>query len=249
MSHFVVMVIGDNPEEQLERYHACIYVEEEEIGFVSEEDKQDMINFYIKGEWDHCRLGGRWSGRFIRLKPGASGTIGEPDAFNNEAGCDAAKKRDIDFDSIFREAKKNAIRKYQRIMENCKGQIPHLKIYWRTFFYSKEYAHLSLIEKINLYNDQNSVKLWHALNKQIPLNDLSLEEFQYTEEEYAERSVINAFIPFAFIHEGEWYKQGDFSWSGINLSENSNDKWQKKVWDLVNSLSDDTLISFYDCHI
>ena len=249
MSHFVVMVIGDNPEEQLERYHACIYVEEEEIGFVSEEDKQDMINFYIKGEWDHCRLGGRWSGRFIRLKPGALGTIGEPGAFNNEAGCDAAKKRDIDFDSIFREAKKNAIRKYQRIMENCKGQIPHLKIYWRTFLYSKEYAHLSLIEKINLYNDQNRVKLWHALNKQIPLNDLSLEEFQCTEEEYAERSVINASIPFAFIYEGAWYEQGDFSLSDIDLNEMANDKWQKKVWDLVNSLSDDTLISFYDCHI
>lgn len=48
MSRFTVMVIGDNAEEQLERYDENVEVEEYEVGEVSQNDKQDMINYYAK---------------------------------------------------------------------------------------------------------------------------------------------------------------------------------------------------------
>lgn len=45
MSHFTVMVIGNNPEEQLEQYSVDLKIEEYEDGEVSDAYKQDMMSF------------------------------------------------------------------------------------------------------------------------------------------------------------------------------------------------------------
>lgn len=50
MSHFTVMVIGDNPEEQLAPYSEHIETEPRIRKEVSEEDKQEMIDFYKNPE-------------------------------------------------------------------------------------------------------------------------------------------------------------------------------------------------------
>jgi hypothetical protein len=50
MSHFTVMVIGDNPEEQLAPYDENIQTAPRDKGEVSEEDKQRMIDHYKEPE-------------------------------------------------------------------------------------------------------------------------------------------------------------------------------------------------------
>lgn len=48
MSHFTVMVIGDNPEEQLEPYDENLEVDERVVGDVSYKDKSNFVDVYTK---------------------------------------------------------------------------------------------------------------------------------------------------------------------------------------------------------
>jgi hypothetical protein len=48
MSHFTVLVIGENPEDQLERYNESIETERYKKGEVSESEKEAFIEFYEK---------------------------------------------------------------------------------------------------------------------------------------------------------------------------------------------------------
>ena len=56
---------------------------------------------------------------------------------------------------------------------------------------------------------------------------------------------IDTLITFAVLKDGEWYEQEDIE-SNINLNINS---WYQKIKQLLEDVSDDTLISIYDCHI
>lgn len=75
MSHFAVMVIGSNVEEQLAKYDENIEYDEYDKGEVSEEDKNNMLNYYSnkQGEsfssFDECyQLHGEdWNGNRWKL--------------------------------------------------------------------------------------------------------------------------------------------------------------------------------------
>lgn len=202
-------------------------------------------------KWDWYQLGGRWTGCFIKLKDGAQGTIGVGSwASKNNPGVDQACKEDIDFDAIKLSAREKALRIYRECADKCGGRIPHLELSWNTIMGSQEYANLDIKQKRELYHSQEAVKTWEAkVNYGDPFG-YSLEDFQCTEEEYATRAELNSFIPYAVIYEGEWISRGDMGWWGITTNEHYNkDDWQKKVWELINSVDDDTLFSFYDLHI
>ena len=74
MSHFTVMVIGDDPEGQLAPFDENESVEEYCTGEVSEDDKQQMLDFYKKERksrirsFDSCykRYGEDWNGNCWR---------------------------------------------------------------------------------------------------------------------------------------------------------------------------------------
>lgn len=75
------------------------------------------------------------------------------------------------------------------------------------------------------------------------------EDFQCSETEYAERIAAKAFSPYALVHDDQWYQYGEMGWFGISSDEIPEHEWNKTVNDIIDSLPDDTLISFFDCHI
>lgn len=212
---------------------------------------KEFSTYNPDSKWDWYQLGGRWSGRFIKLKDGASGTVGNASwASSTPAGVDQALKKDIDFDAIKREARDNAIKTYRDLADKCGGAIPHLPIHWDTIINSSEYANLDHNAKRELYHSQEAVKIWNDAVNSSHIWGYSLEDFQCTEEEYATRAEIDSFIPYAVLYDGEWISRGDMGWWAITLKEHySSDDWQKKVWELIDGCSDDTLFSFYDLHI
>lgn len=292
MSHYAVLVIGENPESQLEPFDENIEVEPYLVGDVDEADKQRMLYFYerngekfnsfeecyaVKGDiwnsnryqldddgvwreystynpdskWDWYQLGGRWSGAFIKLKDGASGTMGDRSWMTmHRHGVDQAYKKDIDFAAIKSSARSEALKTYRKCANKCGGNIPLLELSWATIIGSSEYASLNIEQKRELYHSQDAVKIWKdKVNDGTPFG-YSIEDFQCTEEEYATRAELDAFIPYAVIYEGEWISRGDMGWWAITLKEHySPADWHKKVWELIDSCSDDTLFSFYDLHI
>lgn len=289
MSHFAVMVIGENPEEQLAPYDENIEVpqycaeeiSEEEINeirgyydtnsrghctfdvFAWEEyhymrDENGVWHYYSrynpKSKWDWYLLGGRWSGCFIKLKPKSIGIKGHSHGYfevrDERAGIDAAYKKDIDFDAIFDSAEKEARKTYRDISSLFAGGIPQITP-WTTYLDGEQYAGLSIEEKRTLYNQQQGVKLWretiHANSMYVAGYDQ--EEFLCTEDEYAMKAKAFAFIPFAVLKDGEWYEKGKMGWWGMVKDAIDDNEWAAKVMEMVNELPDDTLISFYDCHI
>lgn len=291
MSHYCVLVIGDNPEFQLEPFDENLEVERYCVGVVSDKYKEDMLSYYkdkgfdfksfdecykAKGKewddnrcafedgewseystynpdsrWDWYMLGGRWTGEFIKLKSGSQGVVGEASwATGHAAGVDQAYKKDIDFDAIKSCARTKALATYRDCANKCGGQIPLLHIHWEELCHSDKYSHMSLDEKREIYHAQESIKIWE--DKVIGNNSFvyALEDFQCSEEEYANRVVRDSFIPYAVLYEGEWIARGDMGWWGIATNEHfSEDDWCEKVWGLIDECSDDTLFSFYDLHI
>lgn len=60
MSHFAVIVAGDDLHKQLAAF-----------------DENDPATLPENGKWDGWLLGGRWTG-FFQLRPGAAGVVGWP---------------------------------------------------------------------------------------------------------------------------------------------------------------------------
>ena len=54
-------------------------------------------------------------------------------------------------------------------------------------------------------------------------------------------------MPFAVVKDGKWYEKGEMGYWAIVFNEDKD--WNSKFLKLVENLSDDTLISMYDCHI
>lgn len=288
MSHFVVMVIGEDAEDQLSPYDEGIEVDRYEVGVVSDEDKERMLKYYAdKGKhyssfdecyaenglswdggrceknengewieyscynpdskWDWYVLGGRWSGAFIKLKSGRKGYKGTPGVGNNPVGIDVARKGDIDFDLIRSQAAEEARANYREVSDKFEYGIPKLEHTWKDIC-SSRFDHLSWEERRNLYHNQPSMMIWRDAFKENAWR-YDIDEYQCSEEEYVKRAVLLAFCPYAIVKDGEWYAKGEMGWWGMSNDHMDRETWAHKVNELVDSLSDDTLISFYDCHI
>ncbi len=61
----------------------------------------------------------------------------------------------------------------------------------------------------------------------------------------ARRSTV---ATFAVLSGGVWYERGAMGWWAVVTDEKEGSKWNSEFISLVESLSNDTLISLYDCH-
>lgn len=115
MSHFTVLVIGEDVDEQLAPFQEnnMDNCPEEYLEFVEDEDSEPDEKTGKRGywenpnrKWDWYVIGGRWTG-MLKLKPNAEGEIGEPGTFNEPAEggyCDSALIKDIDFEGMQKES-------------------------------------------------------------------------------------------------------------------------------------------------
>ena len=243
MSHFAVMVIGDDIDRQLEAYDENLEVEPRCLGEVSDSTKEEILHYYKDGgydfktfdecyeakgddwdggrlkknedgvwceystynpdsKWDWYVIGGRWSGAFIRLKNGCSGEEGESGAFGNKTGIDSARKGDIDFLAIRKEADEKARERYNNILSMFNRDIPRLQYTWDEIFKGEEFASLDINAKRKMYHNQDAIKRWNdVLGSEVWRFDI--EKFQCTEDEYAERARLLSFTPYAVVMDGE----------------------------------------------
>jgi hypothetical protein len=93
MSHFVVLVFGDNIEKQLEKYDERKRVPEYNRGEVSEKDKTSMLNYYqtnnnFVGTFEECyaKHGKEWDGN--SLKKDENGVWCEFSTYNPDSKWD-----------------------------------------------------------------------------------------------------------------------------------------------------------------
>lgn len=306
MSHFTVLVIGENPEEQLAPFHEfeCTGIDDQYIQDVDrteevisefEEHKEsfpDIATFIdeyygkesvyderdidlkekhkygyaiIKEEggvkslvkcirrtnpnkqWDWYVLGGRWTG-FFKAKEAVSefASIGEKSFMGRSAETgriDQALKGDIDFDGMRDEAMKRAEEEYDFAMSVIGDTPVHEP--WKSIGASLNYSEQARTH----YHSQPRVIAWKE-NKEVSERlgwSSSADDFLISRDEYVSNAVNGAACTFAVIKDGKWYERGHMGWWGAVSDEKDN--WSQEFSKLIDSVSDETLLSVYDCHI
>jgi hypothetical protein len=57
------------------------------------------------------------------------------------------------------------------------------------------------------------------------------------------------FTCFAVVKDGEWFEKGRMGWFGMTTGEVSDIEWQQKLSELLATLDGETLLTVVDCHI
>lgn len=196
-------------------------------------------------KWDWYALGGRWTG-FFTLKPGRKGETGKPGLMTENAPqgkADAARKCDIDFTAMRDEAERKARARYQRFFALLEGApVP------KTWAAVRAEHEGNIAAARDAYHAQPGIQ---AIQKDDDLRwaDDVGEEFGCTEDEHAEKARDRAISTFALVKDGKWFEKGRMGWWACVSDEKDQAIWNREVTKLLNSVSGDTLLSVYDCHI
>lgn len=305
MSHFTVLVIGDDPEKQLAPYHEfeCTGEDDEYVVEVDETEeckaefesrKTDYASFQgffedwhgrstvpfgeepdladrhkygyalldesgqvVKvvyrtnpnKKWDWYQLGGRWTG-FFKIKPGAAGAVGSQGIMTapaREGYADSAKKGEIDFDAMRREAEEEAASRFDKIRAIIDPHLPALS--WEGVRAKYEGDKPELEGGIDAardeYNDQPAVK---AL-REAEYYFVTLGDYLGDRADFVRSAGLAVGQTYAIVKDGVWYERGEMGWFGMASNEKSVEDWSEEFGTLIDGLPDETLLSVYDCHI
>ena len=308
MSHFTVLVIGDDVDEQLYPFSENLdYSEEEDRKFLefygegNKEIEEEYANGVVeygddlgkkftevypkfksflkewhgfekdphtgklgywrnpKAKWDWFTIGGMWTG-FFKLKSGAKGVTGSPGLMTSPAKpgfVDQVKLKNVDFLGMEEHEASLALERYERAERLLGGSIPELDYLWSDLISKKEYEHLNMQDKRDLYWKQPSMLLKESKLKELDsssedysfLNWIDMDSFQMTKEEYIQKSRENSFSTFAVLKDGEWFERGKMGWWGSVSNEKSSEDWGREFSKLVRGLPKETLLTVVDCHI
>lgn len=209
-------------------------------------------------KWDWYEIGGRWTG-FFKLKPGASGELGEKSwgvEAAKEGYADQALKGDIDFDGMREEAKLQAFNRYTKIQDLFNGEIPKIMLSWETIITDEAYKHLTIDQKRALYHNQTAKikqnEVVTKYNREVKDKNFlyfDVEDFQISIDEYVQNAGKHAIMTHSILLDGEWIERGRMGWFGISIDEIDENEWVNKYNEIIDNLPDDTLLTVFDCHI
>lgn len=211
MSHFTCLVIGDNPDEQLEPFSEHIKVPRYKIKDLSEDEIIRFMNFY-KREKPKSEVSG------------------------------------LDFEQLYKKFGKdwngNDWQKDSNgVWIETSQYNPNSK--WDWYELGGRWAgSIKLKPEIEEFTKPNFSWGWKQSEKEKILSE-NLCDQAYKHE----IANLNELKPFAVLKDGQWYERGEMGWFAIVSNEKSEEHWDNEIEKLLNDLSDDTLISMYDCHI
>jgi hypothetical protein len=276
MSHFLVYVIGDNVDEQLEKYNENLIVDEYSKGVVSEKEIERFIGYYRKNKPLESKglslielyelFGDDWKG--CEWKVNENGQLEEFSTYNpyskwdwwiiggrwsnsliNKNGnkCDSLTISEYDY-------KKEVENEKKRITEIYNGVQKIIK---------EEGLFTSFAELKETYEDINKAKAEYWGQQSIKrIQDEVFDGFMFgvdiyematmTLDDYFKHINIKySHIPYAFVYKGEWYSKGDMGWFGFSddKDESGLNKYFEKFQELIDTIDGDTLLTAIDCHI
>ena len=193
--------------------------------------------------WDWYSVGGRWTGYF-KPKAGTVGTLGRPGAFDNkptEGWVDSIQLKDVDIEAMKDSVIKEANETYDKIESILKGRI----------YPSWEEIRNKHGEDIQAARDEyNNHEIVKDFNKEsFHIWGDFYEEYANSREEYINKCKNKTMVPYAVVKNGQWYQKGEMGWWGMSSNEMTQDEWNTKFWEMINSLEPETQLTLIDCHI
>ncbi|HAK8205140.1 TPA: hypothetical protein H2W01_004815 [Salmonella enterica] len=279
MSHFNVLVIGNNPEEALAPYHEfeCTDVDDQ---YIREIDITEEIRGDIK------ELGS--------VEEAVIHTLGDDSIVSDESELDLTDQHKFGY-AVIRDGE--LIKAVRRTNPNAKWDWYEIGGRWNGFFLNKngiwcnsllkgevDFAGMLAENAINAKRNYEKFsatvagyefpQTWVSVRSEIKdidkarefyksqpaikaieeaginlLFECTVEHYGNDEQEYVVRQSGSVLSPYAIIHEGNWIAKGEMGWWGISDDEVTQEQWNEKVSELIGKLPDDTMLSLYDCHI
>lgn len=183
-------------------------------------------------KWDWYEVGGRFSGKLL-LKDGTT--------------VDRARKGDVDWETIKNNAGSKAAHRYD-LFQTHFGALP-VNVSWedaKTKF-GEDYAAAR-----EFYNTQERVVEYNKRCRDLQLGDGFYDgpdDFLISKEQYVENARCDAIRTFAVLINGTWNEKGEMGWFGVVSNEKDVNDWRTAYENILDSISDDTVITVVDCHI
>lgn len=269
MSHFAVLVVGDDVDGQLAPYDENIEVDAYVDETFAWEDYEHLDEVRKEGEVfdaaSFVKAYAAWT-EPNDLVIQEDGLIARMSRYNTLARWDwwveggrydgrlfhrdgrrvnSLRKGDLDLETMRTERRHEAaleFRKYARLAESFPPPRPWAAI---------REAHGEDIDAARIeWNTHPFVKGMREAGYWV--DDLH-EEFLIgdpdAERKYLARAEARALSAWAVVKDGEWTERGEMGWFGMSANEMDEDEWRQQVLDLVAGLPDDTLLTMIDCHI
>jgi len=256
MSHFTVLVIGENFEEQLDAFYELEQsMNQNEMRndpraeFISEMNQQEMKKDFLRVKDESPDLYYKNIDDFANSYHGyIKETIGETEMWGRYTNPNSK----WDWYSIGgRWTGMLKIKENPKYPEDVYVGRPGLMTENAKIGYADS-ARICDIDFEGMKKEklENLEKNWVEIEAKIANNnddvywmyDVKKDD---TKESYIERN--SDFSTYALLKEGEWYEKGEMGWWGISIHENEN--WKEEFNKLILSLPEDTLLTVVDCHI
>ncbi|MNV78650.1 hypothetical protein D3C71_1721530 [compost metagenome] len=75
------------------------------------------------------------------------------------------------------------------------------------------------------------------------------DEYLTPRDEFIQRARDSAMVMYAMVKDSKWFAKGEMGWFGMSTDNMTQAEWNRKVNELLDELTDDTLITIVDCHI
>jgi hypothetical protein len=242
------------------------------------QDEQGFLVRYTTynptSKWDWYQVGGRWSG-FFTVKPGTPPEAirqGER-SWTNEGRelapdlADSVEKKYIDFDLMRRKAEIEAHERWEKF-EKAVGDLrspgswdSYARAIVGAELWDKDLSDLSeeqraerkeLVDKAReAYRAEPFIKAATGLGG-FYFGDIHTDMCLDAEDPRATfvQSAMDATVStYAVVKDGDWMARGQMGWFGMSDDKDDEATWAAKVWELVESLPDDTLLTVVDAHI
>ena len=279
MSHFTVLVIGENPEKQLQPYHEyeCTGIEDEYVVFVEAEedlekeyqkhkDDYTSIDEFAKDYYGYIKEGDKW-GRITNPNKkwdwyvlggrwtGYFRLKDDADGEIGEPGIMTARAKVGHADAAYKRdidfdyMRNERANKAAKEYDKAMKIIGHLPVN-KTWEQIRGKGGKDIDKKKSKYWEQPRCKAWQAAKTMEDFGwDSSPDDYLISKEQFVQNAKESAISTFAVLKESKWYEKGEMGWFGMAHNEKEQDQWNKEFYKLLNDLPDDTLLSIYDCHI
>lgn len=236
MSHFTVLVIGDNPEQQLKpfqennmgdcpkEYLKFNSVEEE----YREEYETDTVTKVVMPDG---RLLNKWDEEF-RVK----GSFGLGTG-THEVPVHLEQK-EVKFTEIYPSFDEYITDWYGYEKDQETG----LYGYWENP--NAKWDWYSLGGRWS-----GMIKLKYGASGVVGCSGVFGNETGIDQAKIKDIANLDEISTFAVLKDGVWYEKGQMGWWGAVLNGKEEDKWKREFQKLLRGLHGETLISIYDCHI
>lgn len=234
MSHYTVLVIGEDVEKALAPFDENIEVH------------------YIRTKEEHIE---KEKENIERYKNGIYAEyLSDPKKYEEECGShqghfnyiskEFPKKLEWNDEEVYKEA----VKYYEKDQINEDGSTnetynPQSK--WDWYQIGGRWSGMIKLKE-NAISGVSGEKSWANENEVIPSN---MVDSALAEDIDWEHESMKDFGTFAVLVNGNWYERGQMGWWGMVSDEKDEDKWDEEFEKLLKEAEPDTRITVVDCHI